>query len=274
MFNLIKELGTWNGKNGIEVTQQSMRADFEKKYHSVEEKHWWFVGRREIISALAQKVYPHDKRIKILEIGCSGGPLLQLLVSQGYSHVVGIDKSKKAIQLCKERGFKDVFLMDGVSPQFDCEEFDLIIASDVLEHIRDDEKAVKEWRRILKPKGVIICFVPALKALWSKHDEDNEHYRRYTKTDLKKIFLMHDFKILKSSYWNIILFLPAVFFRFLTKFFFKKSLTHQLKESNYASNYLLKKLLTVENFFLSIGVNYPIGISVFAIAKKSNVPKL
>jgi SAM-dependent methyltransferase len=245
-----------------------MKGDFEKKYHSVEKKHWWFVGRREIILALARKYYLGRKRIKILEIGCSGGPLLKLLVSRGYSHVVGIDNSKEAIQLCKERGFKDVFLMDGVSPQFDCEEFDLIIASDVLEHIRDDEKAVKEWKRVLKKEGVIICFVPALRALWSKHDEDNEHCRRYAKKDLKDIFVKNEFKIIRSSFWNIALFLPTLFYRSLTRTFLKTSSKYQLQKSNYALNWLLTQLLRLENFFLNIGVNYPLGISVFVIAKK------
>jgi SAM-dependent methyltransferase len=250
-----------------------MRNDFEKKYHLLEEKHWWFVGRREIILALARKYYLDRKRIKILEIGCSGGPLLKLLVSRGYSGVVGIDNSKEAIQLCKARGFKDVFLMDGVSPQFDCEEFDLIIASDVLEHIQDEERAVKEWKRVLKKGGIIICFVPALTALWSKHDEDNEHCRRYTKKDLKDIFAKNDFKIIRSSYWNIALFFPMLLYRLVTRTFLKKSLTSQLKESNYALNLFLSKLLLIENFFLAMGINYPIGISVFAVAKKNGVPK-
>jgi len=245
-----------------------MKANFEKKYHLLEKKHWWFVGRREIILTLIRRYYHDKKQIKILEIGCSGGPLLNLLVSQGYAQVFGIDISKKAVQLCKESGFKNVFLMDGTEPHFDGEEFDLIIASDVLEHIQDDEKAVKEWRRLLKKKGVIICFVPAFKFLWSKHDEDNDHCRRYTKKELENTFTNNDFKIIRSSYWNIALFLPTLFYRFLTKTFFKESLIHQLKESNYALNYLLRKLLSMENFFLNIGVNYPIGISVFAIAKK------
>lgn len=247
-----------------------MKINFEKRYHFLEEKHWWFVGRREIILALVRKYYHDKKGIKILEIGCSGGPLLNSLVSQGYSQIFGIDISKKAVQLSKARGFKNVFLMDGTKPDFDSEEFDLIIASDVLEHIRNDENAVKEWRRILKTEGIIICFVPALRTLWSKHDEDNEHLRRYTKKRLENIFVKNDFKIIRSSYWNIALFLPTLFYRLLlTKTFFKKSLIHQLKESNYTVNYLLKRLLTIENFFLSIGANYPIGISVFAIAKKA-----
>jgi SAM-dependent methyltransferase len=246
-----------------------MKSDFERKYHALEEKHWWFVGRREIILSLAGKYYPGRERTKILEIGCSGGPLLKSLLSQGYSYIYGIDNSREAIRLCKRRGLKNVFLMDGVKPNFNSEEFDLIIASDVLEHIQDDEKAVKEWKRILKRDGVIICFVPALKALWSKHDEANEHRRRYTKKDLENIFAKNDFKIIKSSYWNIILFLPTFFYRLLTRAFLEEYSSHQLKKSNYILNFLLSKLLRIENFFLNIGVSYPIGISVFVIAKKA-----
>jgi SAM-dependent methyltransferase len=246
-----------------------MKVDFEKKYHFLEEKHWWFVSRRAIILALVKKYYHNRKRTKILEIGCSGGPLLNILVSHGYSRICGIDISKKAVQLCKARGFKDVFLMDGAKPLFDSEEFDLIIASDVLEHIHDDEKAVREWKRVLKKEGGIICFVPALKALWSKHDEDNEHWRRYTKKDLEDVFKKNDFKIIRSSFWNIALFLPTLFYRFLTTSLLKGSSTVQLKKSNYALNYFLSKLLSIENFFLKIGANYPIGISVFVIAKKA-----
>jgi SAM-dependent methyltransferase len=246
-----------------------MKSAFEKKYHLLEEKHWWFVGRREIILALAGKYYHGRKKIKILEIGCSGGPLLEILSSHGYSDVVGIDNSKKAILLCKERGFKNVFLMNGVKPHFKDEEFDLIIASDVLEHILDDDNAVKEWKRNLKREGIIICFVPAFRALWSKHDEDNKHCRRYTKRELQNIFAKNDFSILKASYWNIILFFPTLFYRLLMRSFLKRYSGDQLKKSNYVLNHLLSKLLSIENFFLKIGLSYPIGISVFVVAKKT-----
>lgn len=251
-----------------------MQDDFARRYHLLEEKHWWFVGRQEVVLALVKKLYPDRKQIKILEIGCSGGPLLKLLSSQGYSQIFGVDISKQAIRLCKKRGLKKVFLMNGVKPEFDSEEFDLIIASDVLEHIRDDDKAVKEWVRILKKGGLIICFVPARKILWSKHDEDNEHYRRYTKKGLEFIFRKNDCRIIRSSCWNFTLFLPTVLYRFLIRSFLGKSSISQLRESNYVMNLLLIQLLRLENFFLNIGVNYPIGISVFVIAKKPNVPKI
>jgi SAM-dependent methyltransferase len=245
-----------------------MRNDFEKKYHLLEEKHWWFVGRREIVLKLIKKIFPRRKDIKILEVGCSGGPLLKLLLSQGYSQSEGIDNSKEAIRLCNERGFKNVFLMDGVNLNFDSEQFDVIIASDVLEHIQNDKRAVKGWQRNLKKGGFIICFVPALSILWSKHDEDNKHYRRYTKKSLKYLFKENGYNIIRSSYWNVALFLPILCYRFLVKTLPSKSSTSQLRDGSNFLNILLIQLLRIENALLSIGINYPIGVSVFVIAQK------
>jgi SAM-dependent methyltransferase len=246
-----------------------MKIEFERMYHSVEEKHWWFVGRRETILKLIKHNIPQRKDIKILEIGCSGGPLLRLLLSQGYSQVVGIDNSKEAITLCKERGLKNVFIMNGATPHFNNEQFDVIIASDVLEHIQNDKRAIMGWQKILKRGGIIICFVPALRILWSKHDEDNKHYKRYTKKDLEYLFTENNsFTIVRSSYWNIALFLPILFYRFLTKALATKSSTSQLRDGNFFSNILLIQLLRIENALLNIGINYPIGVSVFVIAQK------
>jgi 2-polyprenyl-3-methyl-5-hydroxy-6-metoxy-1,4-benzoquinol methylase len=247
-----------------------MKTDFERKYHSVEEKHWWFVGRREIILKLIKQKFPQRKDIKILEIGCSGGPLLSLLLSQGYSQVAGIDNSKKAITLCEERGLKNVFFMEGTAPHFDSEQFDVIIASDVLEHIQNGKRAVKAWQRIVKKGGIIICFVPALRILWSKHDEDNKHYKRYTKKNLEYLFAENNsFTIVRSSYWNIALFLPILFFRFFMRLLASKSSASQLRHGNNFINILLIQLLRIENTLLSMGINYPIGVSVFVIAQKA-----
>jgi SAM-dependent methyltransferase len=246
-----------------------MKQDFEYIYHSLEEKHWWFVGRREMILKLVNKFSSDRKDIKILEVGCSGGLLLKSLVSQGYGYICGIDLSREAIRLCKERGLRNVFLMDGVKLRFNKEEFDVIIASDVLEHIKDDQKAVKGWKRILKQRGIIICFVPALRILWSKHDEDNKHYQRYTKRDLECLFRENGYKIIRSSYWNIALFFPILFYRFLMGSLLSKSSACQLRDGNYLMNILLIQLLRIENALLSIGMNYPIGVSVFVIAKKT-----
>jgi predicted SAM-dependent methyltransferase len=64
------------------------------------------------------------------------------------------------------------------------EKFDVIIASDCLEHLKEDEKALKNWYELLNKNGVAFIFVPAFMSLWSYHDEYNMHYRRYTNSEL------------------------------------------------------------------------------------------
>ena len=161
-----------------------MDQAYETKYHVQEDKHWWFESRRDMVIKLLRQ---SDRNSKILEIGCSGGPLIRALNKLGYNDVHGIDISEPAIDLCKLREISNTSVMDGSRPDFGDGQFDVVIASDVLEHIEDEEKALCEWNRILKPSGKLIVFVPAFKMLWSKHDEANHHYRRYSKSELIRI---------------------------------------------------------------------------------------
>ena len=109
-----------------------MKKLYEIKYHLLEEKHWWFKGRRDIIFRLIKNL---NKKSKILEIGCSGGPLLKFLNKHGFNNTFGIDISKDAILYCKKKGLENVFFMDGTKTKFKNNFFDLIISSDSLEHI-------------------------------------------------------------------------------------------------------------------------------------------
>jgi len=247
-----------------------MKADFEEKYHSLEEKHWWFIARREIILKLLGKIAPQRKGVKILEIGCSGGPLIESLVAEGYRDTYGIDVSKEAVQRCREKGLGNVVKMDGAETSFDDEAFDVIIASDVLEHIRDDGTAVAEWKRIVKRGGFLICFVPAFSLLWSKHDESNEHYRRYTKGGLERLFRRNKFSIIRASYWDTTLFFPVLLYRLVLRGACLGTLSaNQLNAANHLLNVCLTGLLRIENSLLSRGVNFPFGISVFVIAQRA-----
>ena len=246
-----------------------MKIDFEEKYHSLEERHWWFLGRRDAILKLTKLIFRQRKDIRILEIGCSGGPLLKALLANDYLNVYGIDISKKAIQSCRSKNIKTLALMDGSNTGFREKSFDLIIASDVLEHIEDDYSAVKEWNRILKPNGYVICFVPAFRFLWSKHDEDNKHYRRYTISDLNEVFKSNNFAIIKSSYWNFVLFVPVFCLRLCLRLPFFSSKKYQLHETKEFWNKIFTKILIMENRIISKGLTLPLGVSVFTIAQKN-----
>jgi ubiquinone/menaquinone biosynthesis C-methylase UbiE len=244
-----------------------MEQSYSLKYHELEEKHWWFIGRRDIIFGL---IKDHRRDVEILEIGCSGGVLIEFLNKQGFLKLHGIDIDERAIEICRQRGIKQVMVADAQETGFKEEQFDVLIASDVLEHIKDEDKALREWYRILKPGGTLIIFVPAFQFLWSNHDEVNRHFRRYSKSALVKILEKNSFKTEKVSYWNFSLFFPISLFRLFQKFLSanRKRASAQLYEFNTLINKTLEYILRLENNFLSTGINLPIGVSLFIIGRK------
>lgn len=241
-----------------------MDLDYEIKYHQKEESNWWFLGRR---NAIVRLLNEKNRDLKILDIGCAGGALILDLQNAGFHNVYGVDISEKAVQVCKERGVKNAFAMDGHAPEFEAGSFDILIASDSLEHLKDDMMALGNWNRLLKPGGVLYVFVPAFMYLWSEHDVINQHYRRYTAIGLRKKLEASGFAVEKHSYWNFLMYFPTTVFRLFqrVKFSFVKNEKPQdhLKDFNPTINRFLIKLIDKENvFFKYFGL--PVGVSAYA----------
>jgi SAM-dependent methyltransferase len=243
-----------------------MDKKFEGKCHDIEERYWWFLARRDMISRI---VSAYDKRSKILDIGCSSGALIEVLKMKGYGDICGIDISEKAIGLCRKRGAESAFVMDGTDLGFEDGEFDIVITSDVLEHIEEDSLALAEWNRVLKPGGKLIVFAPALRFLWSEHDEVNHHRRRYSAPELVRLLKAANFRVCRSSYWNLSLFFPASLVRIFQRIFFgrRRVKKDQFYNVNPVFNMLLTKLLVFENRICA-KTGFPFGVSVYAIAAK------
>lgn len=242
-----------------------MEVDFEKKYHEVEIENWWFKSRRKYLLDLLGDV---SKDSKILDIGCSSGVFLKDLEVLGFKteYLFGVDISENAIANCKANGIQNAFVMDAQDISLD-EEFDIIIASDCLEHLEDDKKAISNWSRILKTGGTMYVFVPAFQSLWSHHDVVNMHFRRYTNQELKTKLVHENLTVVKSSYWNFSLFVPVYIFRKLSMFFSENKKEEGQIIDNVTVNYILLKLLLLENSLLKY-INFPFGISTFCIVKK------
>ena len=82
----------------------------------------------------------------------------------------GIDVSEESIQKCQAKGFTNTWVMDGTQIALEKGSFDILVASDCLEHIEQDTKALDNWLSLLKPNGQLIVFVPAFMFLWSGHE--------------------------------------------------------------------------------------------------------
>ena len=246
------------------TNRQAVDINYEFYYHELEESNWWFVARRDMILRMLADTRL-DKSASILEIGCSGGALIKDLYTRGYSDIHGIDISEKAIQLSKKRGIRNTQVMDGVSPAFPDRSFDLIIASDVLEHLERDNVALANWYRLLKEGGRLIVFVPAFQSLWSDHDAINHHFRRYSRNGLKNKATATGFVVDKSSYWNTLLFFPVWILRKLLKF--QNSEKGNLTNPNVIVNKLLIAYLKFENLLIHLSGS-PIGVSCYLLARK------
>jgi ubiquinone/menaquinone biosynthesis C-methylase UbiE len=142
----------------------------------------------------------------------------------------------------------------------------------VLEHIENDQRAMSELNRVCKPGGIIGITVPALKMLWSYHDELNGHYRRYTRNSLQA--LSEKFpgqKILQLQYFNSLLFLPVLATRKLSNLSSTQKRSGQSDFTFFNTGTLVNKLLE-KIFGLELRLmplfKFPAGVSLIAILQK------
>jgi SAM-dependent methyltransferase len=243
---------------------------YEQKYHELEAKHWWFRSRREkVLSMMDIKA---DRRY--LDIGCSTGALMQMLVEAGAKpeQVYGVDISDPAIARARQRGLPHVHQMDAEQITLPQGFFDYIVSSDCLEHLRNDKKALANWFELLKPGGSILIFVPAFMSLWSEHDVVNHHFRRYEPGELAAKMEAAGFEVEQTGYWNFFLFMPIWSFRMIKRLmrrwvFNSQPPQEDLKTPNPLVNKLLYGLLQWENQIMRL-VRFPFGVSTFVKAKK------
>src|SRR3989344_1082666 len=115
------------------------------------------VGRLDKIVSLL----PQEKNIKILDAGCGEGQLLLKIFNKGYNDIYGADVTPVALESAKKRIPKAKFsLQDLKSLNFSDEYFDVVICTEVIEHIKNYEKVLQELKRILKKNGLLIITFP------------------------------------------------------------------------------------------------------------------
>jgi SAM-dependent methyltransferase len=176
---------------------------------AIEADHWWFVGRRGLFAALL-KGFPLPPDAAILDVGTGTGANLRLLRDLGFARVVGVDFSAEAIRFCAEKGLGSVQPGDVCALPFADRRFDLVFATDVIEHVEDDLAALREIRRVLRPGGHLLLTVPAFPILWGLQDEVSHHRRRYRLPLLVARLRAAGFAPQRYFYFNYLLFLPIL----------------------------------------------------------------
>ncbi len=190
------------------------RAVFERM-RAIDSEHWWFVARRRIVGTLVEK-FASKKPMRLLEIGCGTGSNLAMLQEFGTVDAVEPDDAARAIAAARSNiavqgGFlpHEVTLPDAT--------YDMILLLDVLEHIGDDLGTLQMLRGKLAPGGRLLITVPSAPWMWSGHDVEHHHHRRYTAAQLSDVLEKAGFTVRHRTHYNTMLYGPIAAARLIGK---------------------------------------------------------
>lgn len=239
-----------------------------RRYAAVEAGHFWFVARNDILRDRMQRHFPDAANI--LEIGCGTGfvlagtrstfPAARLSGSDIYTEGLGFAKQRVTSAF--------LFQMDACHIPFR-DEFDLIGAYDVLEHIDDDRAALEQIYRACQPGGGVIFTVPQHRWLWSSTDDYAHHKRRYTRAELLDKVEGAGFKVeYVGSFVSLLL--PVMLASRLSQ---KSAQAEDRMDAGFKIGKLVNRLLgavmKIERWLVARGVSFPLGGTLLLVARKT-----
>ena len=244
-----------------------MNVEEYQQMYELEDTHWYFIGKRLIIKSILERYLLPRKNCRILDIGCGTGKILEML--RPFGDVSGADTSIAALEFCRKRGVDNLYhLTREVCLPFIDSSFDFVTAFDVLEHVDDDRRMIREIRRVCNPSGKLLITVPAFMFLWSPHDDAVQHRRRYTKKQLQELLKLEGLRVLQASYTNFFLFPIAVAVRwFRTAFHGKRASSEFFIQIPDIVNRLFLSVLRLEAAMIP-KISFPFGVSIVCLAEK------
>jgi len=177
------------------------------QYPEIERDHFWWVSRRELVRGLIRGEGLGDDST-VLDVGCGSGVLSRELSRLG-TNVTGVDV---AGHLEWDSENRDVVFHEGdfLEMSSDLGTFDCLLALDVMEHVETEKAFVDALGRNVRPGGLVVVTVPAYQWMWSRHDEINHHFRRYTKKRLVAALEGGDLHVTRCGYIFFGLIVPKI----------------------------------------------------------------
>ena len=233
----------------------------------LEQSSFWFRSRNRLVLQLLRRYFPAAKRL--LEIGCGTGFVLKG-ISEALPNVelTGSDLYDAGLAFAAERlPGVELYQIDCRRLPFDSH-FDVILALDVLEHIEEDEVAMAEMFRAIRPGGGGIISVPQHPRLWSAADDFAHHKRRYRRQELKSKLLAAGFEVRLMT--SLVFFLlPAMAAARSQQ---RDAKTYDPHGEYGAPRWIdraFEGTLEAERWLIARGVSLPAGGSLFAVVTKS-----
>lgn len=246
-----------------------MTPEFYDAHDRLEDRHWWFEGRRRVIrEVLRRHLLPRAKR-RVLDVGCGTGGMFPLLMEFGAVDGAEFSADARARAQRKFPGRRvEACALPAQLPEGT---WDVVTAFDVIEHLDEPVASLQAMASRLPFDGQVVVTVPAFQFLWSHHDEANHHRRRYGRLELVTHLAEAGLKVTFASYFNTLLF-PAVAGARLLERVLPARPRREGAEADLAPtpeplNGLLTTLFGGERF--AVGrASLPFGVSLIAVAQR------
>ncbi len=252
-----------------------MDKNYYKDYYHLERHNWWFTVRSKILAERIKASCQSPKDLHILNVGVATGATSEMLGQ--FGEVMSVEYDRECYEFTKSILSTPIINGSILELPFANNSYDLVCAFDVIEHVKDDAKAVAEMVRVCKPNGWIVVTVPTFMSLWGQHDVINHHYKRYVMPELVQLFNTHHGKILYQSYFNSLLFPPIYAFRnlmrVLPKNLFRKKdgvgSDHDIIHQDSFVNQVLETVFSIEKKLLHHNITFPVGVSAVIVWQKN-----
>ena len=243
------------------------RNEYFPELAQVEKESFWFCSRAALISWALRSYAPSCENV--LEIGCGTGFMLSAIARASPKvRIAGSEVLFTGLPFAaKQAATAQLFQMDARRIPF-VEEFDVIGAFDVLEHIQEDELVLEQMRKAVTPNGRIIVTVPQHGFLWSQQDEYAHHVRRYEPGELERKITAAGFRIeLSTSFVSLLLPLQIVSRIRKRRPSADFDLMAELRISS-TLNYIFKQVMGIERAMIRSGWRFRFGGSRLIVASK------
>jgi SAM-dependent methyltransferase len=243
-------------------------ANFSRLF-ALEAGSFWFRGRSDLIEWALRRYFPNTR--DFLEIGCGTGYVLdRLRQSFPDMSLSGSELFEEGLACARARLGDSAKLsqLDATRLGFR-EQFDVIGAFDVLEHIEDDAAVLANVRSALRPGGGLLITVPQHEWMWSATDVAAHHVRRYVRRVLRKRLLDAGFEVLRITSFMALL-LPAMW---LARRRDRDGMQEVEAELALPApiNAIGRAALAVDSALIRAGINLPVGGSLLAVARRPRI---
>jgi len=246
--------------SGFDLTDENAESSF------------WVSSRNRLFKRIVQIHLLPTGKTRLLEIGCGTGDFIRQIARNESLEITGSEVYLKGLVYAKKNLPGVEFIQFDVTKGKIDEQFHVITAFDVIEHVDNDSAALLNINQMLADNGVFIISVPQHMFLWSKLDEMVRHKRRYSRRELVSKLKANGFDVAYATSFLFVLFPLMLISRLFDKgrddpLSDERALEKRVKFSGVV-NSVFDLFMRIDESLIRMGASLPFGGTLVIVARK------